>query len=116
MRLCASQRKDIQERGVMKTLGGIRSVNCTEAVISLATGVILTFRIGIEHRSLRHCIEVNRTRRFAKPRESILVDAHTLQLARSTALDVILKHRKRMQLSEPVKVAQRFAQLQFRFT
>src|SRR5690349_2759515 len=88
----------------MKTLGTIRRTDCVEAELVLASGVYLTFRLPADRTVINSLIEVQRSTKSMRPRESILVDAHTLQLARKAAFDAILRHRSSMHIRMMVKV------------
>ena len=100
----------------MKTLGSIRRSDCVEAELVLASGVYLTFRLAAGKSSLNSLIEVKRTRRYMRPRESIRVDAHMLQKARRAALDAILAHRQAMHMHAPLKQRARAQQLPLKFS
>ena len=82
----------------MKTLGTIRRSDCVHCELVLASGVYLTFRLDVRTTSLNYLVEVKRERKCMRPREVILVDAHTLRLARKAALRSILAHRAKMHL------------------
>ena len=100
----------------MKSFGTIRSTNCVEAEVVLASGVYLTFRLDAGKSTLNNLIEVKRFRLHMQPRESILVDAYVLGKARRAALDAILAHRRAMHLPVPRQERKRNAfQLPFKF-
>lgn len=103
-------------RGVKmtKNLGSIRRVDCVEAELVTADGVYLSFRLPPEKRTLNHLVEVRRSRLNMRQRESILVDAHTLGLARRAALEAILRHRVAMHLLPRVDAPQEKRPFQLR--
>lgn len=86
------------------TFGSLRRADCREAEIVLSSGVYLVFRLDVGKTvRVQNVIEVNRTRKGAQPRESILVDARVLQAARRTAMFAIATHRERMGSLPPIE-------------
>ncbi len=88
-----------------KTIGSLRRVDCIEADVVLASGVYLTFKLDVSRvATVGNLVEVKRWRMHMQPRQSILVDAYTLQRARRAAFDAIMSHRAKMRLPLPKPV------------
>ena len=86
----------------MRTLGNLRRVDCVGAEVVLASGVYLTFRLDYRKSpEVRHLVEVSRSRKGARPRESILVDAHTYLETKRGVVKAIAAHREKMRLPPP---------------
>ena len=96
-----------------KILGSLRSVNCSEVEVVLANGTHLVFQLDPRHEpSVRNLVEIRRFRRWAKPREAILLDAHLLQMVRRAVVYSIAAHRAKMHLPAPLQRIVRHTQLQ----
>jgi len=85
-----------------RTLGSLRRVDCVEAEVVLACGVYLTFRLDYaKPPEARHLVEVSRSRKGARPRESIPVDAYTYLETKRAVVKAIAGHREKMRLPPP---------------
>jgi len=95
---CVGRHRDV----MTKKLGSLRRVDCVEAEVVLASGVYLVFRLDTgKTPSVRNLIEVSRSRKGARPRESILVDGGTYLAVKRGVLQAILAHRAKMNLPPP---------------
>ena len=82
-----------------KYLGSIRRVDCAEAVVVLASGVYLEFRLDPKMEAVtRNLIETKRYRMGVPSRTSILVDGYIYHQVKQEIVKAIKAHRAKMQL------------------
>jgi len=82
----------------MTVYGILRRVDCAEAEVSLASGVVLVYRLDPRKAPvLRNLIEVDR-----RPR--VPINAYTLSRVRRGIIDAIVAHRQKFHLPTPLRV------------
>ena len=88
--------------------GSLRHVDCAEAVVVLASGVYLEFRLDPKKEAVtRNLIETKRYRLGVPPRTSILVDGDVYQETRVAVVEAIRAHRAKVYLPPALREVHR---------
>ena len=88
-----------------KYCGSLQRVDCAEAVVVLASGIYLEFRLDPKKEAVTgNLMETRRYRLGVPPRTSILVDGDVYQETREAVVEAIKSHRAEMYLPPALRV------------